>query len=153
MNKTITLTESELIGVIKEIRDNIQLRRRFKEGLDENEVRMVIRVVMNDLYLEDYSNEDSFADEVMFKVTDYFFDENLIMPEDKGYNEMYDDFLSYIQDEYSGMIIRYYKSHTEDEDELYENTELTERCWKGYTQKGMKTMFGKRYPNCVKIKK
>jgi hypothetical protein len=32
-------------------------------------------------------------------------------------------------------------------------SELTERCWAGYTQKGMKTMFGKRYPNCVKIKK
>jgi hypothetical protein len=32
-------------------------------------------------------------------------------------------------------------------------SELTERCWKGYTQKGMKTMFGKRYPNCVKVKK
>ena len=31
--------------------------------------------------------------------------------------------------------------------------ELTERCWKGYTQKGMKTMFGKKYPNCVKINK
>jgi 4a-hydroxytetrahydrobiopterin dehydratase len=29
-------------------------------------------------------------------------------------------------------------------------SELTERCWAGYTQKGMKTMFGKRYPNCVK---
>jgi hypothetical protein len=28
--------------------------------------------------------------------------------------------------------------------------EITEKCWKGYTQKGMKTMFGKRYPNCVK---
>ena len=27
---------------------------------------------------------------------------------------------------------------------------LNEKCWKGYTQKGMKTMFGKRYPNCVK---
>ena len=27
---------------------------------------------------------------------------------------------------------------------------LDEKCWKGYTQKGMKTMFGKRYPNCVK---
>ena len=26
----------------------------------------------------------------------------------------------------------------------------TERCWKGYTQKGMKKMFGKMYPNCVK---
>ena len=38
-------------------------------------------------------------------------------------------------------------------DELMNEGELTERCWKGYTQKGMKTMFGKRYPNCVKIKK
>ena len=28
--------------------------------------------------------------------------------------------------------------------------EMTEDCWKGYTQKGMKTMFGKKYPNCVK---
>ena len=29
---------------------------------------------------------------------------------------------------------------------------LTEgtRCWKGYEKKGMKTMFGKRVPNCVK---
>lgn len=33
---------------------------------------------------------------------------------------------------------------------LYESGEIKERCWKGYTQKGMKTMFGKRYPNCVK---
>ena len=24
------------------------------------------------------------------------------------------------------------------------------RCWKGYVKKGMKTMFGKRVPNCVK---
>ena len=27
---------------------------------------------------------------------------------------------------------------------------LCEKCWKGYEKKGMKTMFGKRYPNCVK---
>ena len=27
---------------------------------------------------------------------------------------------------------------------------LNEKCWKGYKKKGMKTMFGKRYPNCVK---
>ena len=27
---------------------------------------------------------------------------------------------------------------------------ITEKCWKGYTKKGMKTMFGKRVPNCVK---
>jgi len=39
-----------------------------------------------------------------------------------------------------------------DKEEMKEG-ELTEKCWKGYTQKGIKTMFGKRYPNCVKKKK
>ena len=28
--------------------------------------------------------------------------------------------------------------------------QFQEKCWKGYEKKGMKTMFGKRYPNCVK---
>jgi len=31
-----------------------------------------------------------------------------------------------------------------------ESVSLDEKCWKGYEKKGMKTMFGKRYPNCVK---
>ena len=38
--------------------------------------------------------------------------------------------------------------------ESYDPTEsfqqFQEKCWKGYEKKGMKTMFGKRYPNCVK---
>ena len=29
-------------------------------------------------------------------------------------------------------------------------TAILEKCWKGYEKKGMKTMFGKRVPNCVK---
>ena len=29
-------------------------------------------------------------------------------------------------------------------------TLLNEKCWDGYEKKGMKTMFGKRVPNCVK---
>jgi len=48
--------------------------------------------------------------------------------------------------------IRKVFSHMGRQEEMKEG-ELTERCWAGYTQKGMKTMFGKRYPNCVKIKK
>ena len=28
--------------------------------------------------------------------------------------------------------------------------DLDEKCWKGYEKKGMKKMFGKMYPNCVK---
>jgi hypothetical protein len=31
--------------------------------------------------------------------------------------------------------------------------EVDEACWKGYHKEGMKTMFGKKYPNCVKNKK
>ena len=29
---------------------------------------------------------------------------------------------------------------------------LDEACWKGYHKEGMKTMFGKKYPNCIKNK-
>jgi hypothetical protein len=47
--------------------------------------------------------------------------------------------------------IRKVFSHMGKQEEMKEvKQELVERCWKGYTQKGMKTMFGKRYPNCVK---
>ena len=34
--------------------------------------------------------------------------------------------------------------------DLIKPEDITEKCWKGYKKKGMKTMFGKRYPNCVK---
>ena len=37
------------------------------------------------------------------------------------------------------------------EEQNTNESEITEKCWKGYTQKGMKTMFGKKYPNCVKV--
>ena len=45
-----------------------------------------------------------------------------------------------------------------EDEEIKENKsdwrqELDEKCWKGYEKKGMKTMFGKRYPNCVKKSK
>ena len=35
---------------------------------------------------------------------------------------------------------------------LTQAQKVDEACWKGYEKKGMKTMFGKRYPNCVKKK-
>jgi hypothetical protein len=34
---------------------------------------------------------------------------------------------------------------------VLEDLNLDEKCWAGYKKKGMKTMFGKRYPNCVKV--
>lgn len=35
--------------------------------------------------------------------------------------------------------------------EFMEENKLNEACWKGYKKDGMKTMFGKKYPNCVKV--
>lgn len=35
-------------------------------------------------------------------------------------------------------------------DESVEEGQLDEKCWDGYKKQGMKTMFGKRVPNCVK---
>ena len=34
--------------------------------------------------------------------------------------------------------------------DLIKPEDIVEKCWKGYKKKGMKTMVGKRYPNCVK---
>jgi hypothetical protein len=78
------------------------------------------------------------------------------------------DFLSSVQSMFGGkknikkLILKWFEEKEVDEDlskdskiekQEQNESELTERCWKGYTQKGMKTMFGKRYPNCVKAKK
>jgi hypothetical protein len=49
---------------------------------------------------------------------------------------------------YSGNRFKEYDKEIND----IKEDELTEKCWDGYEKKGMKTMFGKRYPNCVKKK-
>ena len=50
------------------------------------------------------------------------------------------------------VLINNQNNTRKNESENNDRIEINERCWKGYTQKGMKTMFGKRYPNCVKVK-
>ena len=59
----------------------------------------------------------------------------------------YDKIHEFLMSHYSNKMDR--KLNISNKEETNES-ELTEKCWKGYTQKGMKTMFGKRYPNCVK---
>ena len=73
------------------------------------------------------------------------------LPEEKliGWKENWDRIQKGLGDHKYKQIVR---SMSNNQQEMKEG-ELTERCWKGYTQKGMKTMFGKRYPNCVKKKK
>lgn len=49
-------------------------------------------------------------------------------------------------------MAREFADDTKDFSKLPDKVETNEgtRCWKGYEKKGMKTMFGKRVPNCVK---
>lgn len=106
---------------------------------------------------EEFSGEDSISWEVDDEMNDIIKDQlkDLLMKNfgvDLIYyhNLVYDDqaFDKSLQEnvsEIKKIVISEIQYHR-----LYESGEIKERCWKGYTQKGMKTMFGKRYPNCVK---
>jgi hypothetical protein len=65
----------------------------------------------------------------------------------KKTNKRDKDHLERLMKVYNDMGGRKIKENNESLNWLYE------KCWKGYEKKGMKTMFGKRYPNCVKKKK
>jgi len=88
-------------------------------------VSVIFKVSLNHLTVHDLAR--NIMDEIYTTVNDYF----EISP---------------------SMRSAFVRNCEEDTTDLFEG-EITERCWKGYTQKGMKTMFGKRYPNCVKRKK
>jgi hypothetical protein len=106
-----------------------------------------------DDFEDGYEYADAVIDYAIYKLIDEF-DEDIY---DEDY---YDDVMNYLRklcrDEFGKYLIDIYENTCREEelDEQQQNEgEITERCWKGYTQKGMKTMFGKRYPNCVKVKK
>ena len=105
--------------------------------------------LLTDMYVDDYENEEHFFNGVMEEL--YF----LVKNEDFGVHDIeWLDIYDYLDEHKRNDINDYYNDvWSYNVDEEINESELTERCWKGYTQKGMKTMFGKRYPNCVKVKK
>jgi hypothetical protein len=127
-------------GELTESRIGPSVRRRV------NKIDKLVDVLLSDMYAYDYENEEHFFNGVMEEL--YF----LVKNEDFGVHDIeWLDIYEYIDQYRRNDIYEYYREHFKDEE--INESELTERCWKGYTQKGMKTMFGKRYPNCVKIKK
>ena len=119
---------------------------------------------------DDFNDEYEYSDHVIDYAIDEFLSENTIDIEDEDYYSDVMDYLSslcrdifgeYLYEVYKDTCSEYnlFKENLSDEfdsdsKKIEQNEgELTEKCWKGYTQKGMKTMFGKRYPNCVKKKK
>ena len=106
---------------------------------------------------DDFEDGYEYADKVIDYAMDEFIyeiEENLGEEEDYYSDEVEDYLRTICRNEFGEELIRIYnETCIENIKEEQTEGELTERCWKGYTQKGMKTMFGKRYPNCVKIKK
>jgi hypothetical protein len=106
-----------------------------------------------DDFEDGYEYADAVIDYAIYRLLDEF-DEDIY--DEDYYNDVMDYLRNVCRNEFGKYLIDIYKNTcTEEElDEQQQNkSEITERCWKGYTQKGMKTMFGKRYPNCVKVKK
>ena len=166
----IRQTVNDYLGVPS----NVFLRyvKSCKELMGESIVSNTIKRRANQQTLEKYITDgeinyptlcDDFEDgyEYADAVIDYAIDKFLgEFGEDIYEQDYYSDVMDYLRnlcrDEFGKYLIDIYET-TCTEEELDEQeqkeSEITERCWKGYTQKGMKTMFGKKYPNCVKIKK
>ena len=142
------------------------------EVMSESTIPNTLKRRINSTTLQDYITKgeinyptlcDDFEDgyEYADKVIDYAMDEFIyeieenLGEEEDYYSDEVEDYLRTIcRNEFGEELIRIYnETCIENIKEEQTEGELTERCWKGYTQKGMKTMFGKRYPNCVKIKK
>jgi hypothetical protein len=135
------------------INESVYTRRRLSnEKLDkafEDSLQYTKNRFKNFMRGEKQMSENMFRNVVISIMMDEFHGELSDWgTQDFPYEEVYD----YIKEKYSSNIKREYKKLFPDKSEMIES-ELTEKCWPGYTQKGMKTMFGKRYPNCVKKKK
>ena len=101
---------------------------------------------------DDFEDGYEYADAVInYAIDEFIFEFDEDIDEEDYHSDVMDYLRNVCRDKFGKYLIDIYEM-TCPEEEINES-ELTERCWKGYTQKGMKTMFGKRYPNCVKIKK
>ena len=156
------------------LQENI-LRIKEVMGINESTVPSSIKRRANRETLKEYIFRaeleyptlcDDFEDEHEYAVAviDYAIDKLLDDVDDDIFEKEYiSDVLDYLRSMTEILFGQYlidiykttcseYMSGLEVRQEQNES-EITERCWKGYTQKGMKTMFGKRYFNCVKKKK
>jgi len=99
-----------------------------------------------------FENEDELLDVITQSAIDEIYWNHFAHIENglKEWNIIHSEMEEYIEKKYGDEIRNYYVETCYQKKGEMREEELTEKCWKGYTQKGMKTMFGKRYPNCVK---
>jgi hypothetical protein len=145
----------EIIRIIlrEEVNESTFFRRRVDMRLMEKEFYETLNLV-TDMFLKRRNNGLDFTFKAFKRrAIDYLMDDYHDVLSNGGSKDFpYDEVYEFLSDHFHDKIKDRYDSLFAQED-INEEKELTERCWKGYTQKGMKTMFGKRYPNCVKKKK
>ena len=150
-NDKETNLQEQIRRILKEETDvSTYLRRRI--GMLDYEIEHRLSAIYRPNNICQYENEDELLDVIMEAAIDstywnYFgnIDDN-----SKEWVKLYNEMVQYVMDKYGDEIRNYYIDNCGSKKKEMGEGELTERCWKGYTQKGMKTMFGKRYPNCVK---
>jgi hypothetical protein len=142
-----------VLRVLREERLPIKVLRRT------NEIDREFKRLMGSVYRPDNVCEYRDGSELFEVVTEAIL-ENLYFNTFYGVDDLSNewekiaDFIgNYTWEKYGKEVLDYYKDNCNSNKMETNESELTERCWAGYTQKGMKTMFGKRYPNCVKKKK
>ena len=159
MKKVIRLTESELISLVKRVINEsdpkVGTGKKPKDSdrrlyTDENPSDTVSVKFKTKQDVIDTLNKDSFKSKSHARQSQII---NLIhqrlrvaveRAKDPEVKKRLKTAFEYIESK---------KEQSKNKTQEMKEGELTERCWAGYTQKGMKTMFGKRYPNCVKKKK
>ena len=156
MKKVIRLTESELISLVKQViyesDPKVGTGKKPKDSdrrlyTDENPNDTVSVKFKSKQDIVDTLNKDSFKSKSHARQSQII---NLIhqrlrvsleRAKDPEVKKRLKTAFEYIESK---------KEESKRKTQEMKEGELTEKCWKGYTQKGMKTMFGKRYPNCVK---
>jgi hypothetical protein len=145
--------QEQIRKVLREERLPIKVLRRT------NEIDREFKRLMGSVYRPDNICEYRDGSELFEVVTEAML-ENLYFNTFYGIDDLSNewekiaDFIgNYTWEKYGKEVLDYYKDNCNSNKMETNESELTEKCWPGYTQKGMKTMFGKRYPNCVKKKK
>jgi hypothetical protein len=134
----------------EETKMNFRLRRRL--DMLDYEVEYKLSAIYRPNNICQYKNGDELVEVVMEAAIDSMYWNYLADIDDNSgvWANMYYDMVKYIRDKYGDEIRNYYIDNCGSKKKEMGEGELTEKCWPGYTKKGMKTMFGKRYPNCVK---
>ena len=135
------------------VREARELRHQRKPEMKKDTRRIWKNVKSIDWLHDDRVNRDTervYGDKTDYTKEEYVSEEG---KKDACYNKVKSRYKVWPSAYASGALVKCRKkgaSNWGNSSKKEEFEPMDEACWKGYTKKGMKTMFGKKYPNCVK---